>query len=103
MVDLFTRTASQGLQAFLPIAFALATFRRRGRADAITGLRWGVCAAVIASVPAGWLFQQSVHQSLWEATLALLALGAVGWSIRTSNRERSAAFPWLLAAVTVLL
>ena len=41
MFELLTRTVSQGLQAFLPIAFALTWFRRAGAADPMTGLRHG--------------------------------------------------------------
>jgi hypothetical protein len=102
MSDLFVRTVSQGLQAFLPIAFGLAEVRRRDRADAVAGIRWGLFAAAIASIPAGWLLQQSLRQSLWEAMLALFALGALGWSIHAASHNRSAS-PLMLAAVTVLL
>ena len=102
MVDLFIRTVSQGLQAFLPIAFGVSALRRRGRNGAVAGIQWGLCAAVPATALAGYLLQQSLRPSLWEVMLAVLAGGAVVWSIRASARDRSA-FPLALAAVTVLL
>jgi hypothetical protein len=101
MVDLFLRTASQGLQAFLPIAFGLAAFRRFHRTDAQTGIRWGLVAAAVTTIPAALLFQQSQRQSLWEATLAVLALGAAAWAISNARRERST-HALAFAAITVL-
>ena len=67
MYDLLSRTISQGLQAFLPIAFALAWFRCEGEAKAVAGLRWGMLAAVPATLGAMYGFQRSTRQSLVEA------------------------------------
>src|SRR5437588_8895328 len=57
MYDLLSRTVSQGLQAFLPIAFALTWLRRTGDTSATAGLRWGLLAAVPATLAAMYGFQ----------------------------------------------
>jgi hypothetical protein len=102
MGDLFTRTVSEALQALLPAAAALALYRRAGHRDAVRGVTWGVVAALLTSAPAGWLFQQSARQALWEASLALLALSAVVWVLRRRASARPLP-PLMLAAVTMLL
>jgi len=102
MGDLFTRTFSEALQAFLPAAVALAAYRRDGRRDAVAGVAWGILAALVSSAPTGWLFQQSARQALWEAILALLALCCVVWVLR--RRACTRPIPALmLAAMTMLL
>lgn len=93
MYDLLTRTVSQGLQAFLPIAFAWVWFRRAGPADALSGLKWGAVAAVPASVVATYLFQQTNRQALWEAALAAGALLLAICFTRVVWRELPAAAP----------
>ena len=87
MYDLLSRTISQGLQAFLPIAFALTWFRRRGEARADAGLRWGMLAAVPATLAAMYGFQRSHRQSLAEAILAAATLLAAIWFARRVQRH----------------
>lgn len=82
MYDLFTRTISQGLQAFLPIAFGLTWFRRAGDPDRVTGLKWGIVAALPATAGAAHVFQTSSHQAQWEAGLAGAALAPAIWFAR---------------------
>jgi hypothetical protein len=82
MYDLFTRTISQGLQAFLPVAFCLTWFRRAGDADPVTGLKWGIVAAVPATAAVAYLFQASSRQAQWEAALATAALTLAIWFAR---------------------
>src|SRR5688500_15580176 len=82
MSDLLTRTVSQGLQAFLPIAFAWVWLRRAGAADALVGLKWGAVAAIPATVGATSLFQLTNRQALWEAVLAAGALLLAIWFAR---------------------
>ncbi len=102
MLDLFIRTTSEGLQGLLPAAFAAAAFRRLSRADAATGVRWGVMCGAIATAPAGWLFQRAARQSLWEAALAVVALACVVLILYAGRRRGS--LPTLaVAAVTSLL
>lgn len=112
MFDLLTRTISQGLQAFLPIAFAWVWFRRAGHADALSGLKWGCIAAVPATVAATYLFQQTNRQALWEAALAAAALILVCWFARLVWRGvpardmpsgRSGAYQLAFAAGATLL
>lgn len=73
------RTVSQGLQAFLPVVFALLWFRRAGAVPAVTGVNWGMAAAVPLSVAATFLFVQSTQQALLEAVLAIVGLPAAVW------------------------
>src|SRR5438067_8745644 len=87
MYDLISRTISQGLQAFLPIAFALAWFRRNGAADAVSGLRWGMIAAVPATAAAMYGFQRSARQSLIEAALAAVTLAEATWFVWRVQRN----------------
>jgi hypothetical protein len=83
MSDLLTRTISQGLQAFLPIAFCLTWFRRSSDADALAGLRGGLVAAIPATAGAAYWFQISSRQAEWEAALAAAALALAIWFVRT--------------------
>jgi len=79
MDDLLIRTISQGLQAFLPVAFCLAWCgRTRARGTAVA-MRWGIIAALPLTIVAGNLFQRTAHQSGWEATLAAIACAAGVW------------------------
>jgi hypothetical protein len=82
MYDLFTRTISQGLQAFLPIAFGLTWFRRAGAVDPVVGVTRGIVAAVPATALAAYWFQGSSHQAWWEAVLATAALALAIWFAR---------------------
>ena len=82
MYDLVTRTISQGLQAFLPIAFCLTWFRRAGDADPVNGLRWGIVAALPVTAGAAYWFQTSSRQAHWEAALAIVALALAIWFAR---------------------
>jgi hypothetical protein len=94
MYDLLTRTISQGLQAFLPIAFCWTWFRRAGAAAPVAGLRWGIVAAVPATAAVAYLFQTSSRQALWEAALATAALSLAIWFARQVWRGLSS---WLKA------
>ena len=80
MLDLAVRTLSQSLQAFLPVAFALAWL---GRVDRVTRrvVRWAVCLAVPGSYLAGQAFRSTSYQARWEATLAVTAalVGVAAW------------------------
>src|SRR5712664_3424033 len=82
MYNLVARTISQGLQAFLPIAFCLTWFRRTGDTDPVSGLRWGIVAALPATAGAAYWFQASSRQAPWEAALATVALGLAIWFAR---------------------
>ncbi len=102
MFPLFLRTASQGVQAFVPIAFGLAALRRIGRADGVASVYAGVCIALVASVQAGTFLQQTTRQSLLEATLAATALAAAMWAARAFRGNGSPSRAALIA-VTILL
>jgi hypothetical protein len=92
MSELFFRTLSQGLQAFIPIAAGLVWARRTGRADALAAIRWGSVVAFALTPAAGYLFQHSVLQARWEALLASVAAALAvyfGLSVRQSLRTPS--------------
>jgi hypothetical protein len=74
MYELFVRTLSQGLQAFMPVAVFLASARREGRSDLVAPARWAIVLAVPLTVVAGYLFRISTHQARWEALLAIAAV-----------------------------
>jgi hypothetical protein len=114
MSDIFIRTLSQGLQAFMPIAVCLTWARRTSRADLVRAIRWGLVAAVPATPAAGYLFQRSVLQARWEAVLATAAAAVAlrfGLSVWRRPADQSApragrspaAWGLLFAAATVLI
>jgi hypothetical protein len=73
MLNLFLHTLSQGLQAFVPIAAALAWFERNDR-GARQAIRRGVALSAPATVAAAWAFKTSAARALEEAALAVVAL-----------------------------
>src|SRR5262245_39898776 len=74
MSNLFFRTFSQGLQAFVPIAAILIWFHARGAGRLATATRRGMYAAVPLSILGGMAFQASTHKALDEAVLAVCAV-----------------------------
>jgi len=113
MSQLFFRTLSQGLQAFIPIAAALVWARRTGRADALAVMRWASIAAVVLTPAAGYLFLHSVRQARVEASLAAFAAGLAiyfGLLVRRSLQTPSdtpapigRAWALALAAATIVI
>ena len=73
MQELFARTLSQGLQAFMPAAVWLVWLRQSGQVALGAAVRLGLLAAIPVTALAGWLFQVSDYQVRWDA---LLAIGA---------------------------
>jgi hypothetical protein len=73
MSELFLRTLSQGLQAFMPVAVCLAWVRRYNRGDVETAICRGAVLALPATLAVGYLFQRSAAQAQWEAVLAGMA------------------------------
>ena len=83
MSQLFVRTLSQGLQAFLPVAVCLVWYRRNGRSDRVAAICWGIATAAFATPVAGYWFQHTDHQSRWEAMLAIAAAAmALGFGLQ---------------------
>jgi hypothetical protein len=99
--NLFFRTASQALQALLPIAFGFTWFRRNTGARATTGISIGLFVALLITPLAAWLFQSTTHQAFYEAALATGALAAVIATLHRSATARSV--PAMLAATTTVL
>jgi hypothetical protein len=84
MYDLFARTLSQGLQAFMPIAVCAAWLRRNASERSLAAVRWAVLAAIPLTVVTGWLFQKTPDQARWQSLLAIAGSGialALGWRI----------------------
>jgi hypothetical protein len=77
MQELFARTLTEGLQAFMPAAVWLVWLRRSGRAATLSAARLGLLAAVPLTALVGWLYQSSVYQARWESILAIGATGIV--------------------------
>lgn len=111
MTDLVLRTVSQGLQAFLPVAFALVWFQRSGTSTTMSGLRWGIVAAVPLSIAATYVLHHSTRQALLEAALAMAALPLALWFAKTTWQGLPAQPPatsrqsvaWLAAALASAL
>ena len=115
MYDLLSRTISQGLQAFLPIAFCLTWLRRAGDTDALRGLRWGIVAAVPATAGAAYWLQASSSRAQWEAGFAIAALAPAVWFARcvwsgpsssstavTSGRRRASRLAFAVATALII-
>ena len=82
MNELFLRTVSQGLQAFMPVAVGFSWLRRHGCATARASLVWGIVVAIAATPVAGYWFKYTVHQARWEAVLAEAAAASPSVSCR---------------------
>jgi hypothetical protein len=102
MQELFVRTLSQGLQAFMPVALFLSYARSRGRTDLIASSRWAMAAALLLTYPAGYLFQRATHQAGIEAVLAASTVVFTIWFVRSVRSEDLRA-PLLAVAVAVTL
>jgi hypothetical protein len=107
---LFTRTLSQSLQALLAVAFCAAWARETGRRPLVVAIRHGLIIALPATLFGAWLFEQTQHQALWEATFATCTLvGAAAFAVAVwrdrSLEQRSSAdirsIPVAFAAVLV--
>jgi hypothetical protein len=112
MSRLAVQTFSQGLQAFMPLAVWYTWFRYLGRRDLLTATRWAAIIAIPGTFLAGYLFRATVHQSSWEAGLAVIATGAAFWFVlnawrATPNRptpfRRVTAARAVLAAAVILI
>jgi hypothetical protein len=88
--NLFLRTISQGLQAFVPIAVALAWFRHCGDGARISGIHRGLLLSAPATVLASWWFQRTPHRALDEAALATCAVAIAGLFAVSVRCERFA-------------
>jgi preprotein translocase subunit SecG len=87
MSELFFRTLSQGLQAFVPVAAAIVWARCTGRVKPVAALRWGLAAGIVFTPVAGYLFKQSTLQARWEASLAAIAGGLALYFYRAVRRS----------------
>jgi len=85
MANLFFKTLSQGLQAFLPIAAAYVWCRAVGARRVTAALGAGLLASIPLSFVGASLFRASTHQALDEASLAFIAIGITLFAIRAGR------------------
>src|SRR5258708_2306747 len=78
-MNLFLRTFSQGLQAFVPIAAALVWCHAIGARRLAGAIARGLVLSIPASVAGAWMFRALTNQSLNEALLAAFAVAAAMW------------------------
>jgi len=102
MQELFVRTLSQGLQAFMPIAAFLAYARVSRRTGMISPAGWAMVAAALLTVPAGYFFQHTTHQAGFEALLAAATAG-ITIGFWRSMRSDSARVPLIAVAAALTL
>src|SRR4249919_1950107 len=86
MANLFFKTLSQGLQAFLPIAAAYIWCRAFNDRRVAAALKAALLSSIPLSFVAAWLFHASAHQALDEAILALAAIGVTAAAFWLLNR-----------------
>jgi hypothetical protein len=79
MSYLFTRTAAQGLQAFVPVAVLLLWIRRSKRQPLASAVASGLALALPATIAAGLLLARAQQQARQEAGLATITLGLAAW------------------------
>ena len=73
MFETFVITLREGIEAFLIVAIVLAYLAKTGRRHLARAVYWGIAAAVLASIGAGFLFARAENKPLWEGVLALAA------------------------------
>jgi high-affinity iron transporter len=73
MLQAFTITLREGLEAFLIIAISLSYLRRSGNQHLVPAVHWGIVVSVVMSVAAGVAFARAANQALWEGVLAIAA------------------------------
>jgi hypothetical protein len=96
MQELFARTLSQGLQAFMPVAVWLSWLQRTKRGSRVASVRLGLLAAIPLTACVAWLFDHSPYQARWESVMAVAATGlalAGGWCVWRGDSSLDAAFP----------
>jgi hypothetical protein len=112
MYELFARTLSQGLQAFMPIAIGIAWLRLRHQEKLLSPVRWAVVSAVPLAVATGWLFALTPYQQQCQAVLAASAAAlAIAVVFRISREVQREADPrtggrplqWAVGATALLL
>jgi hypothetical protein len=112
--NLFLRTFSQGLQAFMPIAVALAWCHASGQPRMAAAIRRGLALAIPVSFAGAWFFRSTTNQALNEAVLAACAVAIAvrfaAWlrSSRARSTETAASKPraaafWAIAAAACLI
>lgn len=92
-IPAFLITFTDGLEAFLVIAAAVAFLRKTRRHALASAVYWGIAVSVVTSLAGAWLFSRSDNQPAWEGRLALVAAAGVAglavymWRLRHLLRE----------------
>ncbi|HXI27424.1 MAG TPA: hypothetical protein VNG89_03355 [Vicinamibacterales bacterium] len=110
MTYLFTRTAAQGLQAFVPVAVLILWLRTTGRLSLLKAVFCGIAAGIPATIAAGLLFARAQQQARWEAGLATMSLVLAVWFVTLVFRDRpgtarteSSRLVWLTVATATTM
>ena len=77
MWQAFNIPLTQGLEAFLVVAVALAWLRRARRLTLIRAARGGIAVSVVSIPAAAQLFSSADHQALWQGVLGVAAAVSV--------------------------
>jgi hypothetical protein len=106
-VNLFLRAFSQGLQAFMPLAVALAWCRASGLDHCAAAIRLGLWLSIPASFAGALLFRSITNQALTEALLAIAAVAVAlrfrRWLQPSRVPPASTAATWALAFAACLI
>jgi high-affinity iron transporter len=89
----FLITLREGLEAALIVGIVLSVLRKLGQTDKSRPVWWGVGAAVLASIAAGWslnllgLAFEGRGEEIFEGIAMLLAAGVLTWMIFWMQRQ----------------
>jgi high-affinity iron transporter len=108
-LNLFLRTFSQALQAFMPIALSLTWFERTGATSTSSAIHRGLILSIPATVVGSWLFQHSNHRALDEALLATIAVAVTSvfawrvWNVASRGKDPDRAITWAVTTLAALI
>lgn len=83
MDELFLRTLSQGLQAFMPVSCCVAWLQRNRQHASVQPIQYAVLVTVPLTIVSAWAFQHATHQARWESLLATFGLALSAFARKT--------------------
>ena len=93
MLASFLITLREGLEAALIVGIVLSVLRKLGQTDKNRPVWWGVGAAILVSVAAGWILNllgiafEGRGEEIFEGIAMLLAAGVLTWMIFWMQRQ----------------
>src|SRR5687768_7253749 len=87
MWQAFNIPFTQGLEAFLVVAVALAWLRRTRRLSLVTAVRAGIAVSILAIPAAAQLFSETGSQAMWQGGLGVTAAAGVALLIVCVARD----------------